>query len=78
MGIFEASVSGRLEQPVSPFGVVDSSPVGHEAVGGHHEEEVLEDALDGDAHVTVQQGLDDPIRVPVIELAEATCSHRIS
>ena len=38
----------------------------------HHDEEVLQDALDRGGHVKAKESADDPVCVPVVELAKTS------
>ena len=57
---------------LGPLGVVDPPPVGHQTVSGHHQQEVLHDPTNRRRHLVMEQRLDDPVGVPIIELSETT------
>ncbi|TYZ56922.1 hypothetical protein PybrP1_001905 [[Pythium] brassicae (nom. inval.)] len=55
--------------------VVDAAAVRHEAVLRHVLEQVVHDAARSVLHVAHEQALHDPVRVPVVALAEAAAGH---
>lgn len=59
--------------------VIDSAAVRYEADSVHDRHEVVQHTLHGAPHLRQQQTFDNPVRVPVIELAESAAryDHRI-
>lgn len=55
--------------------IVDSTAVRYKSYLVHYRHEIVKHAPDGAVHLGQQQALDDPVRVPVVELAESTAGH---
>lgn len=55
--------------------VVESATIRYETDLIHYRDEIVQHALNGVVHLGEQQALDDPVRVPVVELAESAAGH---
>ena len=61
------SQEGRL----GPFCVVNSSSIWDQSISFHHQQKVFNYAPDSSGHIIMQQGLHNPIGVPIVEFTKS-------